>query len=314
MVVTIGETMMVFNGPADAPISVHAALLTTFAGAESNVAIALARLGHAARYLSVFGDDAFGRTIVRGLRGEGVDVAGVQFSTEQPTGVMFKERWPGGEPSVFYYRSNSALAHANAGTFEATLWRAARVIYLTGITPALSPSCRELVRRVLEDARANQIPVWFDPNYRAKLWARPTARAVIAQYLPLIDTIVAGMEEGRMLSGREEPEAVAAELMRAGVKRVVLKTGGRGAVALDEGGAVSRNGFDVGRVVDPIGAGDAFAAGFLSGHVDGLNAEGCLERGHALAAMVCMTHGDWEGLPDRRQLEEFLARRGEARR
>jgi 2-dehydro-3-deoxygluconokinase len=306
MVVTLGETMMVFNGAADSPVGVHSRLVATFAGAESNVAIGLARLGHAVRFLSVFGDDPFGRAIVKALRGEGVDVSGCRFSSEQPTGVMFKERWPGGadgrEPSVFYYRSNSALAHANAGTFEPALWRSAKVIYLTGITPALSPSCRALVRRVLEDAKAHQIPVWFDPNYRSKLWAQPSARAVIGQYLPLIDTILPGLGEGRMLSGQSDPRAIADELLRAGVKRVVLKLG-RDAMVIAPGVEVSGQGAEIPRVVDPVGAGDGFAAGLLSGHLDGLGVEECLRRGHAVAGMVCVTEGDWEGLPTRGQLE-----------
>jgi 2-dehydro-3-deoxygluconokinase len=85
-------------------------------------------------------------------------------------------------------------------------------------------------------------------------------------------------------------------------------------MVVDQAGPVSVEGFQVARVVDPVGAGDAFAAGFLSAHLDALGAEQSLERGHALAAMVCLTHGDWEGLPTRRQLEEFLARRGQTRR
>src|SRR6266700_5416608 len=102
MIVTLGEPMMVFNGPPGARIGVGTTMHATFAGAESNVAIGLARLGHEVRFLSVLGDDAFGHTIARSLRGEGVDISGLQFSSEHPTGVMFKNRWPGDEPEVYY--------------------------------------------------------------------------------------------------------------------------------------------------------------------------------------------------------------------
>jgi 2-dehydro-3-deoxygluconokinase len=307
MIVAIGEPMMVFNGPADAPISVGASLRGTFAGAESNVAIGLARLGHAVRYLTVLGDDAFGHTIARTLRGEGVDVSAVRFSAAHPTGVMFKQRWGGDEPEVMYYRKGSAFAQGDGQTFDAALWRDARVIYLTGITPALSAGCLGLVRRVLADAAARGVPVWLDPNYRRKLWEPEAFRETIAAMLPQVDTVLPGLAEGRMLTGKTEPGEIACALMGLGAKNVVLKADGDGAMVYGPAGlaaAVAR--LDIGRVVDPIGAGDAFATGYLSGHLDGLSAQDALARAHAAAAMVCMTQGDWEGLPDRARLARFL--------
>jgi 2-dehydro-3-deoxygluconokinase len=315
MIVTIGEPMMVFNGPADAPISVGAALQATFAGAESNVTIGLARLGHAVRYLTVLGDDPFGHAIAKGLRGEGVDVSAVQFSPQHPTGVMFKNRWPGDEPEVMYYRKASAFAHADAETFDASLWRDARVIYLTGITPALSPGCLALMRQVLVDAAARGIPVWLDPNYRRKLWGADAFRQAIAGMLPQVDTVLPGLAEGRLLTGKTDPGEIACALMGLGAKNVVLKAGAGGAVVYaKEGLAAAAARFEVNRVVDPIGAGDAFAAGYLSGHLDGLSPQDALLRAHGAAAMVCVTHGDWEGLPDRAQLARFLGRGTEADR
>src|SRR3954468_20591942 len=109
--------MMVFNGTPDSPVGVGSSLSATFAGAESNVAVGLARLGHGVRFLSGVGEDPFGRGIVKALRGEGVDVGGVKVSSEAPTGVMVKNRWPGDEPQVFYYRGGSAFARAGEGAF-----------------------------------------------------------------------------------------------------------------------------------------------------------------------------------------------------
>jgi 2-dehydro-3-deoxygluconokinase len=314
VIVTIGEPMMVFNGPADAPISVGASVAATFAGAESNVAIALARLGHAVRYLSVLGDDLFGRAIARGLRGEEVDVSGLKFSAEHPTGVMFKNRWPGDEPEVLYYRKHSAFAHVDAGTFDAELWRDARVIFLTGITPALSAGCLALMRAVLADAKERGIPVWLDPNYRRKLWSAEAFAATIAVMLPQVDTVLPGLAEGRLLTGKSEPGEMACALMGLGAKNVVLKAGAGGAMVYAKDGlAAAATKMRIGRVVDPIGAGDGFAAGYLSGYLDGLGAQESLVRAHGVAALVCMTHGDWEGLPDRQQLARFV-NGGEANR
>jgi 2-dehydro-3-deoxygluconokinase len=313
-VVTLGEAMMVFNGPPDVPIGVGTPLAATFAGAEANVAIALARLGHPVRYLSAFGDDAFGHAIVRCLRGEGVDVGGVRFDMARPTGVMFKNRWPGDEPQVHYYRSTSAFAAAGAQTFDPAPWRDARAIFLTGITPALSPTCLELFRRVLEDARAAGTPVWLDPNFRSKLWSAGVFRDTLAPLLAHVDTILPGLAEGEMLTGKVDPGEIACRLMGLGAKNVIVKTGEEGAIAYTQGETVSLPPFALDRVVDPIGAGDAFAAGYLSGWLDGISVEERLRRAHGVAAHVCLTVGDWEGLPTRRQLERFLTRQAEADR
>jgi len=315
VIVTIGEAMMVFNGPADAPISVGGSVATTFAGAEANVAIGLARLGHAVRYLSVLGDDLFGRAIAKGLRGEGVDISAVKFSAEHPTGVMFKNRWPGNEPEVLYYRRHSAFAQADAGTFDAALWRDARVIYLTGITPALSAGCLALMREVLTDAKARGIAVWLDPNFRRKLWSAEAFAETIGGMLPLVDTVLPGLTEGWLLTGKSEPAEIACVLMGMGAKNVVLKAGEQGAMVYTKEGlaAVGRI-WASGRVVDSIGAGDGFAAGYLSGFLDGMSASDSLTRAQGVAAMVCRTHGDWEGLPDRTELARFAGNGGEAHR
>jgi 2-dehydro-3-deoxygluconokinase len=313
MIVTLGEAMMVFNGPPAEPLGLGATLRATFAGAESNVAIGLARLGHGVRYLSAVGDDPFGQAIVRALRGEGVDVTAVRVTADRPTGVMFKNRWPGDEPQVLYYRAGSAFAAAGPDAFDAKLWRDATFVFLTGITPALSPSCAALARSIAEDAHARGVPVWLDPNYRKKLWPPDAFRRSMSELMPFVDTVLPGVAEGEMITGKSDVGEIACKLMGMGAKQVVVK-GATGAAAYSADGVVTADAFDVGRIVDPIGAGDAFTAGYLSATIDGLPTAERLRRAHATAAMVCMTNGDWEGLPTRVQLEAFLARRGEADR
>lgn len=295
MIVTLGETMFVLNGPADMPLDIHQPFSSSFAGAESNVAIGLARMGHAVKYLSVVGDDPFGRAIVKRLRGEGVDVSGVRLSKEHPTGLMVKERWPGDEPSVYYYRNTSAFARASIGTFEPQEWRAARVLYLSGITPALSEGCRELFVRVIDDAAAHGLRVWLDPNFRSKLWTGERFREVLSPLLSKVDTILPGLAEGRLLTGKQAPGEVACMLMGMGVKNVIVKAGEDGAFAYTVRGHAQVKQENLSRVVDPIGAGDAFAAGYLAGELEGLGVEECLKKAHAVAGRVCLTVGDWEG-------------------
>jgi 2-dehydro-3-deoxygluconokinase len=221
---------------------------------------------------------------------------------------MFKNRALGEEPEVFYYRSTSAFAQSGAGTFEAEQWRDAKLIYLTGITPALSAGCLALMRWVLADAAERGIPVWLDPNYRRKLWGAEAFREMLAGMLPLVETVLPGVEEGRLLTGKSEVGEIACSLRGRGAKNVIVKDGGKGAAAYTKDGTAHVAAFAVERMIDPIGAGDGFAAGYLSGHLEGLGIEECLRRGHAVGAMVCGTEGDWEGLPDRGQLEQFLLR------
>jgi len=308
-VVTLGEVMMVFNGPAGAALGVGAAAGATFAGAEANVAIGLARLGHGVQYLTAVGDDGFGRAIVERMGAEGVDVSGCRVWPDGPTGVMFKDRTDPAAPGVMYYRRGSAFAGATATAFE-PVWRRAGVLFLTGITPALSTACHRLVLDVVREARHCGVPVWLDPNYRAKLWDGATFTRAVGELLPHVDTVLPNEEDARLLTGESEPKAIAAKMLGRGVRRVVLKAGERGAYVFTSKGEVHCDRFEVPGVVDPVGAGDAFDAGFLSADLEGLAAAECLKRGHAVAARVCETVGDWEGLPTRGELEAFLAEAG----
>jgi 2-dehydro-3-deoxygluconokinase len=306
-VVTLGETMMVFNGPAHQAVGLHQPFTATFAGAESNLAVGLARLGHPVRFLSVLGDDPFGHLIARTLRGEGVDTAGVRFSPGHPTGVMFKVRHDPRAPAVLYNRRGSAFSQATGQTLSPDCYADARLIFLTGITPALSPGCLELIRGVMREARERGIPVWFDPNFRAKLWDAATFAQTISELLPLVDTLLPSLAEGRMLSARVEPAEVGATLIERGIRTVVLKAAEQGAFAFSvDGSAAHCERCAIDEVVDPVGAGDAFDAGYLSAHLEGLAAVDCLRRAHAAAAIVCRTQGDWEGLPTRGQVERFV--------
>jgi 2-dehydro-3-deoxygluconokinase len=147
----------------------------------------------------------------------------------------------------------------------------------------------------------------LDPNFRAKLSDPVGFTSTIGRLLPYVDTLLPNAEEARLLTGETEPRAAALNLIEKGVRRVVLKAGERGAFVFSADGEAHCDRFAVPRLVDPIGAGDAFDAGYLSADLDGRPAEECLRRGHALAARVCMTVGDWEGLPTRGELERFLA-------
>jgi 2-dehydro-3-deoxygluconokinase len=313
-VVTLGESLMLFTSPPGTTLLHGGAVRTSFVGAESNVAIGLSRLGHSVRWLSVLGDDLFGNHILKTLRGEGVDVSRAIQSSAGPTAVLVKNRRPAMEPEIFYYRSTSAMSKASPKTFTPDAWRSAKILYLTGITPALSDGCHQLIETVIADAKQNGIEIWFDPNYRSKLWSADVAKQTLRKLISQSDVILAGESEGRLLTDQTDPKSMATELLKLGPQKIVIKSGEQGSHLFTQAGSESVAAEKIAHLIDPIGAGDAFAAGFLSATLDGLSPRDCLRRGNLLGAVVCQTDGDWEGLPTRHDLAALGSRMIESKR
>ncbi|GHE84823.1 ribokinase [Amycolatopsis deserti] len=307
-VVTLGETMALLSTPAWGRVTGGSALPVGIGGAESNVAIGLARLGVPSTWISRVGDDAFGALVTREVRAEGVRVL-AERDPEAPTGLMVKEM-RGGKPwRVRYYRRGSAASRLSPSDIEPSVVAEADVLHVSGITAALGPGPRETLDHVIGLARAAGTRVSFDVNYRATLWPPAEAGPVLARLAAAADVVFAGPEEAALLLGREpvrEPsfgrgEDLARELAKTGPGTVVVKLGALGSVAL-HGDEVHRAEAVPVTVVDPVGAGDAFVAGYLSGLVSGADVRQCLRLGNAAGAAVCRVPGDWEGLPTRDEL------------
>ncbi len=272
-------------------------------GAESNLAIALSRLGLSAGWISSLGDDEPGQLVLDRVRGEGVDTSQVRRIEGYPTGLYLREK-VGGETRVYYYRRGAAASTMAPGAFDPHYLRGADFLHLTGITPALSEECRDFTLWAAREARENETRVSFDVNYRSKLWSPEEARSFVEEMLPHTDLLLVGDDEARALWGREDEKFVR-ELAAAGPREVVLKRGGEGCLGLVEERLIAQPVFDV-EEVDSIGAGDAFDAGYLAGHLWGLDAEQRLRVANAMGALSVATLGDYEGLPDREELWAFL--------
>ena len=277
---------------------------TTFrrhvAGAESNVAIGLRRLGHTAGWVSRLGDDDFGRAVLFRIRGEGVDTSRVILDAAAPTAVFFRERHIGSQArpiEVVYYRRGSAASRLSVADLDADYIRGARWLHLTGITPALSASCREAVFAAAEIARGAGLPVVLDPNYRSKLWTTDEARRVLRDLASRCDVVLPGLEEAELLTGESQPEAAARQLAASGPRTVVVKLGAQGALAVADDRVIRAPALLLERVVDPVGAGDAFAAGLLAGLLRGLPIEAALDLANRCGAYAMTAPGDMEALP-----------------
>jgi 2-dehydro-3-deoxygluconokinase len=258
------------------------------------------------------GADAFGALITRELRAEGVRVI-AQRDPIAPTGMMVKEHRNGSPWRVRYYRSNSAAAQLTPADLDEASIAEADVLHLTGITPALGPGPLLTIQRAIDIAHAAGTLVSLDVNYRTTLWPPEEAGAALSELAAGVDLLFAGPEEAELLLGWnqqpsstttfEDGENLARALLKLGPSTVVVKLGALGAIAVD-GDQTYRSSTLPITVVDAVGAGDAFVAGYLSEHVGGAAIPECLKMGNILGGAVCQQPGDWEGLPTRDELTD----------
>jgi 2-dehydro-3-deoxygluconokinase len=291
-VLTVGETMALLDPVDDGEPAHGSALTLRIGGAESNLAIALSRLGVPVTWVSRVGDDPLGRMLVGALRHEGVDVR-VRVEPRHPTGLFLKWRGDDG-PANMYFRRGSAASLLGPEDVPDELLDGVELVHLTGITTALGDGPRALVHDLAARAKARGALVSFDPNYRPALWESPAeALAAHAELLPLVDWYLCGAEEGRLLFGAETPSEVLAAVLARGASEAVVRVGAAG--ALTEDGLVPPP--KVVPVRDEIGAGDGFAAGVAWGRLQGWTMTRAVEAGHCVAASVLHATSDWETYP-----------------
>ncbi|MFI6761815.1 sugar kinase [Micromonospora sp. NPDC050417] len=298
-VLTLGETMAAFRAPA--ALRLGGTVSLSVAGAESNVAIGLARLGHRVRWIGVTGADEPGELIRRTLRAEGVDLSLARVDPDAPTGLILFEARVGDISRVTYYRSGSAgsrLSAEDVPTAFAAAERRPRILHVTGITAGLGDQPYAAVVAAVDAARAAGTLVCLDVNHRQRVWSVERAAAALRPLLPSIDLVVASDDELAVLTDHSDPVAA---LLAAGIPEVVVKHGGQGATSHTTRGSVHTAARSV-PVLDTIGAGDAFVAGLLSGLLDRLDVADRLDRAVTTGAFAVATRGDWEGLPTRAEL------------
>ena len=289
-VLTVGETMALLDPVEDGELELGMRLTLRFAGAESNFAVGLARLGVAVRWVSRLGRDRFGDLIERTLAAEGVDVSYIRRDDAR-TGLFLKWR-SGGRSHVAYYRAGSAASRLAPGDVPDEALDGVRLLHLTGITMAISDTGRALVLDLARRAKERGLTVLFDPNFRPALPDTPEAAAARQRdVLPFVDWYLCGAEEARLLWGEEEIAA-----------RKVLRVGARGALV---------DGVEVPpprqvEVVDEVGAGDGFAAGFAYGLLQAWSPVDCARAGNLIAASALRGTGDWETFPRLAEVEAEL--------
>ncbi|WHY00200.1 sugar kinase [Neobacillus sp. DY30] len=306
-VVTFGEAMAMFM--ANHPGSLHEVGQFTreLAGAETNVAIGLARLGFGSGWASKVGNDAFGRFIIERLQNENVNIDHVLLDNTHPTGFQLKSMVVVGDPEVQYFRKGSAASHLSADDFNQEYFIAAKHLHMTGIPLAISESARAFAKHALTFMKKNGRKVSFDPNLRPTLWASQEEMVKeINEVAFQADYVLPGLAEGEILTGFSNPRDIASFYLDKGVELVVIKLGPAGAfykTASEEGTVL---GFPVEKVIDTVGAGDGFAVGVISGLLEGLSIHEAVVRGNAIGSLAVQSPGDNDGYPTKEQLEKYI--------
>ena len=310
-VVTLGEALVLLAADQPGPLASVQSFTSYTAGAETNVAVGLARLGLRVGWASRLGDDAYGHQLLKAFTQEGVDCQHVATVAGERTGFMYKGRVDDGtDPPIEYHRANSAASHMGSQDVDTAWLMQARHLHVTGVFPALSDSTLAATRLAMQTMRAHGKTISFDPNVRPALWPdaarmRDTLNDLAAQ----ADWVLPGLDEGRQLTGQTTPEAIARFYVEAGASHVVVKLGADGAYYQGPDAQGYVGAYPVSRVVDTVGAGDAFAVGVISGLLEQLPIQQAVQRAAWMGARAVQVRGDTEGLPTRDALQAEQHRR-----
>jgi 2-dehydro-3-deoxygluconokinase len=309
-ITTLGETMLRLSVPIGARLDDMRALDVEIGGAESNVCVALSRLGRRCGWVSRLPDNALGGAVLRSLRADGVDVSAVRRVPGERIGTYFIEYAMAPRSiQVIYDRADSAASRMRPGEVDWDYLLDTRILHLTGITAALGDGPRAILLEAVRRVRAAGVTFSFDVNYRARLWSAQAAAEHLRPLLAEADILFCKSADAAALFGcAGDQREVAAGLQRLTPARAIFCTFGEGGAALLAGDEFSSQPALPVQIVDRIGSGDAFAAGVLDGLLDGDAGEG-LRRGVALAAIALSQHGD-RVLTSRAELDAVMGPRG----
>lgn len=308
---TIGEPMAVFAAQdVDANLVEADHFQKFLAGAELNVAIGVARLGHQTEYISSVGADPFGKYIQKAVAESGVGTKYLTNSDKYWTGFYLKQRVSHGDPQTYYFRKNSAAANFDGTLLGKMDLSQVKIAHLSGIFAALSANDLKVLKDLNQRLIKQGVLVTFDPNLRPALWSSEAEMVRVTNDLAKGASIVLpGINEGEILMGSRDPEKIADFYLNQSelTQTVVVKLGPAGALIKQKDGSKQVvAGFRVNEVIDTVGAGDGFAVGLISGLLDGLTLPDAVQRGCAIGALAVMAPGDNDGYPTPNQLADFF--------
>lgn len=307
-VITIGDGMITMDPSSIGPLRFSNHFERKIGGAELNFAIGCSRLGLNTGWISKLGNDEFGRHILFCARGEGLDTRHVELVEGYPTSVYFREVLADGSGRSFYYREKSPTLSFSEADFCEDYFKNSRLLHITGVFPSINPNNRKIIKKAIEIAKKNGILVSLDPNIRLKMWTKSEAREFLLDILPDVNILLAGEDEAEIILGKHSTHEYIEKFQQYGISLVVIKRGDKGAIGADGSQVLSIEPVKPRAVVDTVGAGDGFDAGFITGYLKGFSLKRSLELANAVGSMVISVKGDNEGLP---YYEDVLAYLGE---
>jgi len=306
-IVTIGETMVLLYGEdTTAPLRFGERLNLDFAGADSNFAIAMSRLGYRSAWISRLGDEPLGDLVLNAIAQEGVDVSRVIRDPTRNTGLYLKHHDATGVTRIQYYRRGSAASNMQPDDLSLDHFRDTRLVHLNGMTFALSESCAGTMRRAVELGLSCGAMISLDLNLRLQLWSIESARKALGPVIQKTSAIFGTEEEFLDYFGVFDIDEALGAAVALGPRIAAAKMGPDGAVALVEGLRFTHGGYRAPAVVDVVGAGDGFDAGFLASYLRGLSPYECLRRANLCGACAVATPGDFQGYPTLDEMEQRL--------
>ena len=306
-IVTIGETMVLLYGEdTTAPLRFGERLKLDFAGADSNFAIAMSRLGYRSAWISRLGDEPLGDLVLNAIAREGVDVSQVIRDPTRNTGLYLKHHNATGVTRIQYYRRGSAASNLQPDDLSPDHFRDTSLVHLNGMTFALSESCASTMRRAVELALDSGAMISLDLNLRLQLWSIESAREAIGPVIQKSSAIFGTEEEFLDYFGVSDIDEALGAAVALGPRIAAAKMGPDGAVALVDGLRFAHGGYNAPAVVDVVGAGDGFDAGFLASYLRGLSPYECLRRANLCGACAVATTGDFQGYPTLEEMERLL--------
>lgn len=310
---TFGEAMALFLASDTDSVLTARTYTRSTAGAEGNVAVGVTRLGLSAHFFTLMGNDQLGSAVLADFAAEGVDVSGVK-RVDSFSSAMIRNPGTTAPVEASYLRKGAAASLMTPSDLDQQVIAQSRWLHATGITCAISTNAAETVSAGLESARKHGIKKSFDLNIRRKLWSEQEARAVLEPIARDVDLLIGGEDEYCAIFGTSDGQ----EALRIAASRnnsVAIMTKGPEQLTYAVGGALTTIHPPQVKSVDPVGSGDAFTSGVISGLLAGLTVSDAIAQGTISGARVASQFGDWAGLPsgkggvtEQRYIDEILGK------
>lgn len=302
---TLGDALVTFNPTETGPLRYVQSFSKKAGGAELNFAIGCTRLGLNAIWMSRLGNDEFGKEIYKFARGEGIDISFVEFIDGYPTSLNFKEIREDGSGNTVYYRHNSPILTLKPSDITDHLFKNVSIIHLTGVFLAIAPQNLQIALTILKKAKEKNITVSFDPNIRLKLWTIEEARKAYTHVFPFVDILLTGLDEFKLIEQDDSVAAMEAFAKNYDIQQFIIKDGENGSKLYENEHWYEKEAFPV-KPVDTVGAGDGFDAGYIYSYLQNYTPMERLTFANAVGGLVTTVKGDNEGLPELRDVINFI--------